>query len=247
MTTSQAEKVIIGDAELYCGDCLGILPTLVGVDSVITDPPYDAKTHDGARYGFRETSSRISFAPCVVSDIVPPMLNVARRWVVAFCALEMYGDYKSAAGAAWVRAGFWRRINGVPQFTGDRPGQPGEGIAIMHRHGKKRWNGRGKHGFWQTPIVCGGPHQTTKPVKLMEMLVRDFTDVGELICDPFMGSGTTGIACMNHGRKFIGIEIDHKYFDIACKRIENAQRQGSLFAPESPADAYDQTDLDYER
>ncbi|MEN8764134.1 MAG: DNA methyltransferase [Thiogranum sp.] len=241
------EKQVIGDATLYLGDCLEILPTLGQVDCVITDPPYDEKTHKGARYGFRHTSSKISFQPADVDVIVPPMLAIAKRWVLAFCALEMYGAYKKAAGDAWVRAGFWRRVNGVPQFTGDRPGQPGEGIAIMHRPGKKRWNGSGKHGFYQFPIVCGGPHQTTKPLRLMESLVLDFTDAGELICDSFMGSGTTGVACMNQGRRFIGIEIEPRFFDIACERIENAQRQGTLFAPDEPRDAYDQTTLDYER
>lgn len=222
-------KEVIGDAALYLGDCLEILPTLIA-DHVISDPPYDAKTHKGARYGFRATSSEISFDPIDPANIVPPMLNASRGWVLAFCALEMYGDYKRAAGERWVRAGFWRRINGVPQFSGDRPGQPGEGIAIMHAGGKKQWNGNGRHGFWATPIVSGGEHPTTKPVSLMSDLVSDFTNYGQSVLDPFMGSGSTGVACVGMGRGFIGIEINEQYFDIACRRIEDAQRQGRLFS-----------------
>jgi len=222
--------VTIGDATLYLGDCLEILPTLGKVDHVITDPPYDVKTHDGARYGFRDTSSKIPFQPCDPAIVAPALLASCNGWAIAFCSLEMYGSYKAAAGDRWVRAGFWRRTNGVPQFTGDRPGQPGEGIAIMHAGGKKQWNGSGRHGFWEFPIVSGGEHPTTKPHKLMEALLADFTHADQVIADPFMGSGTTGVACANLGRKFIGIEIEPKYFDIACKRIEAAYAQMRLFA-----------------
>lgn len=223
----------IGDATLYLGDCLEILPTLEKVDAVVTDPPYDSKTHAGARYGFRDTSSKIPFAPLCVEKTVPALLAASHGWVIAFCSLEMYGDYKRAAGNAWVRAGFWRRVNGVPQFTGDRPGQPGEGIAVMHSgETKKAWNGHGKHGYWESPIVSGGPHPTTKPLRLMQELVVDFTLQDSTILDPFMGSGTTGVACANLGRKFIGIEIEPKYFDIACKRIADAYKQPRLFEDE---------------
>jgi len=73
-------------------------------------------------------------------------------------------------------------------------------------------------------------HPTEKPVQLMIELVEIASQRGAIILDPFMGSGTTGVACMNLGRKFIGIEIEPKYFDIACRRIEDAQRQGRMFA-----------------
>ena len=231
MTQPWKERREIGDAVLYLGDCLEILPTLAKADHVICDPPYDAKTHAGARYGFVETSSEIPFPPIDPAAVAPILLSACEAWCIAFCALEMYGDYKRAAGDQWVRAGFWRRTNGVPQFTGDRPGQPGEGIAIMHAGGRRKaWNGSGRHGFWQFPIVSGGEHPTTKPEPLMAALLADFTARGETIADPFMGSGTTGVACMNLGRKFIGIEIEPRYYEIACRRIEDAQRQSRLFA-----------------
>jgi site-specific DNA-methyltransferase (adenine-specific) len=196
---------------IFHGDCREVLPTLEPVDHVICDPPYDAKTHSGARYGFRETSSRIPFAPLDVSATVPLLLAAAREWVVAFCALEMYGAYRDASGDKWVRAAFWRRSNGVPQFTGDRPGQPGEGIAVMHSGAvKKRWNGKGRHGFWEYPIVSGGPHPTTKPLSLMTALVQDFTQPGQAIVDPMCGSGTTLRAAKDLGRRAIGIELEER-------------------------------------
>lgn len=206
---------------IYHGDCREILPALPKVDLVLTDPPYDEKTHKGARYGFRETSSEIPFAPLdAIESLVREMLNLSRGWVICFCSLEMYGEYKSASKDAWVRAGFWRRPNGVPQFSGDRPGQPGEGIAIMHSGGKKIWNGSGRHGFWEFCIEQKNRvHPTQKPLPLMLQLVNDFSQIGETILDPFMGSGTTLRAAKDLGRKAIGIEREEQYCEIAATRL----------------------------
>lgn len=211
---------------IYHGDCRESLSAL-SVDHVITDPPYDSKTHDGARTGGDgQTVLRIDFAP-VNADLayVSLLLAAAARWVVAFCSMEQLGDYKRASGACWVRAGFWRRTDGCPQFTGDRPGQPGEGVAVMHREGKKVWNGGGRHAYW----ICGverndRAHPTQKPESLMRDLVADFTTAGETILDPFMGSGTTLVAAKRLGRKAIGIELEERYCEIAAKRLA----QGAL-------------------
>ena len=124
-----------------------------------------------------------------------------------------------------VRLGIWRKRNGAPQFTGDRPGTGWEAVAICHRPGKKRWNGGGRHGFWDVPKVNFAGHPTSKPVALYEAFASDFTEAGSTILDPFMGSGTTGVACVKTGRKFIGIELDRGYFDIAVKRIEKALKE----------------------
>jgi site-specific DNA-methyltransferase (adenine-specific) len=211
-----------GAVQIYHGDCLELMPLLGAVDHVITDPPYDAKTHKGARYGFHETSSEIEFAPLTdLPTLTVALLGLSRRWVVCFCSLEMLGGYSAATGDAWVRSGFWRRPNGVPQFTGDRPGQPGEGIAIMHREDcRKRWNGSGHHAFWDDPIVqTDRVHPTQKPLRLMSELVRLFTDPGELIFDPFAGSGTTLRAAKDCGRRAIGIEISEQYCEVAARRM----------------------------
>jgi len=244
--------VLSGESEgcVVTGDCLEIMADMPDgcVDAVVTDPPYDAKTHNGARYGFRATSSKIPFAPLLdVSTVVASLLRVSLGWVVAFCSLEMYGDYKRAAENRWVRAGFWRRPNGVPQFTGDRPGQPGEGIAIMHAGGIKRWNGGGRHGFWVANIEQHGRvHPTEKPLGLMQSLVADFTNPGDTIFDPHCGSGTTCVAAKKLGRRWIGIEIDPAYAEIARNRVKSTPRplfteaaeakpeQADLFAGAAP-------------
>jgi site-specific DNA-methyltransferase (adenine-specific) len=210
----------------HCGitifhcDCREILPTLDPVDLVLTDPPYDERTHKGARNGFAGRSA-IDFEPLIDLDgLVTALISLSRRWVVAFCSVEMIGAYANAAGEAWVRSGFWRRPNGVPQFSGDRPGQPGEGVAIMHRVGPKRWNGGGHHAFWVSNIEQHGRiHPTQKPERLISEMLRQFSDEGETILDPFMGSGTTLRAAKDLGRRAIGIEIEERYCEIAARRL----------------------------
>jgi site-specific DNA-methyltransferase (adenine-specific) len=225
-----------GIVRIFYGDCCDILPELPDVDHVITDPPYDAMTHDGARAADRGgphgmTHGRVSkpivmgFAPFDVAAQLPLLLASARRWVIAFCALEMLGDYKREAGERWVRGGFWHRLDGAPQFTGDRPGQPGDGLAIMHALGKKTWNGGGHAAFWASNVVkVDRQHPAQKPEPLMRALVRQFTDEGDLILDPFAGSGTTGVAANRLGRRCILSEKEERSVEIAAKRCQ----QGAL-------------------
>lgn len=212
---------------IYHGDCADVFCHLGRVDHVITDPPYDDKTHKGARTGGDGSVVVEMGFGAINSDLefVPRLLILARRWVVCFCSLEQLGAYRTASGASWVRAGFWRRPDGCPQFTGDRPGQPGEGLAIMHNKGKKAWNGGGHHAFWEYGIErTDRVHPTQKPEQLMCQIVTQFTTPGETILDPFTGSGTTLIAAKRLGRKAIGIEREEKYCEIAAKRLS----QGAL-------------------
>jgi site-specific DNA-methyltransferase (adenine-specific) len=137
-----------------------------------------------------------------------------------------------AAGLDWVRAGVWLKPNGLPQFTGDRPAQGFESLAIAHLGGKKSWNGGGTRAVWTHNLDhsagSGGQneHPTTKPLSLMLELISLFTSPGDLILDPFAGSATTGLAALRLGRRFIGIERDPKYFRLACDRLR-AEEQGS--------------------
>ena len=239
------ERVEIGDAVLYRGDCLEILPALPKVDAVITDPPYDERTHSRAR-SLKDGGSDIGidFAPLADFRHLGAMFAASSGWVLAFCALEQFGSYQKAAGPdRWMRAAVWDRPDGTPQISGDRPGQGAEGIAVMHsRETKPAWNGGGQRGLWRFPrnkLDTG--HPTTKPLPLMVTLVSLFATGS--VCDPFMGSGTTGVACAQLGRKFIGIEIEPRYFDIACKRIEQAYAQGRLFDPKPIQDDYEQVTM----
>ena len=150
--------------------------------------------------------------------------RVARRWTLVFCAVEMVGDSAKDGGRGWRAAGeragleyvrtcVWHKLGCTPQFTGDRPAQAVEAIVCFHRPGKKRWNSGGKHGYYAHPIVLnrGGVenrcHTTQKPLSLVLELVGDFSEPGELVLDGFAGSGTTGVACVQHGRRFVGWEL----------------------------------------
>lgn len=209
------------------------------VDHVISDPPFDERTSNGQRRGIGHRAGcaarEISFEGVTPFRVAPGMLDVARRWVVVFCAVEQIGDYSRAAGdRRWVRAAAWVKTNPPPQFSGDRPATWGEAIAIMHRPGRKWWNGGGKAGLYVGPSAHGTNttslrvHETQKPLALMRALVEDFTDPGELVWDPFGGSMTTGVACLQLGRRFLGHEMQARYCDVGVERLEAAERGQTL-------------------
>jgi site-specific DNA-methyltransferase (adenine-specific) len=215
---------------LYLGDCREVLPTLGNVDHIITDPPYGSVTHAGARSENSLNISTIDFAAITSADLATLaaiFVDTASRWVVMTCEWR-HAAFLEEAGVPIIRLGVWIKPNGAPQFTGDRPGTGWEAVALLHRQGAKRWNGGGHHAVWTCPIEQG-EHPTQKPVRLIADWVRAFSDMHEIILDPFMGSGTTGVAAVRLGRKFIGIEIEPKYFDIACRRIQAALDAPDLF------------------
>ena len=225
------EKVIIGNAELYCGDCMEVLSGMddASIDHIITDPPYAEQTHKGARTG-KGDDVLINF-DSITDDyflnFCAESVRVAKRWVVMTCEWRHAAKIE-ATDLPLIRLGVWHKPNGAPQFTGDRPGTGWEAVAILHRKGKKKWNGGGHHAVW-TVNKTEGEHPTQKPLLLVRTWVEQFTDKGDIIFDPFMGAGTTGVGCVDRERKFIGVEKNQKYFDIACKRIEQAQQQLKLF------------------
>ena len=141
-------------------------------DHAITDPPYDARTHSRARSlkgGGSDIDIDIDFDVLDVGVAAPAMLQLAKRWFLAFCSLEMLGSYREALGDAHLRSGIWDRPDGTPQISGDRPGQAAEGISVAHGPTQKRWNRGGKRGMWR----CGverqdrSGHPTQKPLGLM--------------------------------------------------------------------------------
>lgn len=229
------KKTIIGDATLYLADWREVFPMLDTVDVVITDPPYGIQTHAGARTN-PEKAYQSDARKLITFDSISPddflqaaetFCRLARRWVVMTCEWR-YMHLLDASGLL-VRFGVWVKRNGAPQFTGDRPGTGWEAIAILHRQGKKHWNGGGKRAVYEATVqTVSRDHPTQKPERLISQFVSDFSDHGEVILDPFMGSGTTGVAALQLGRKVIGIELDQQYYDIACHRIEKAWNSRSL-------------------
>jgi site-specific DNA-methyltransferase (adenine-specific) len=219
-----------GRVQLYCADCLDVLPALGKVDAVITDPPYGAEdTHAGHLSSVTLKSGERAGKDLQFSGISKDeLLKMARSWVSLSRGWVIFtSEWKFMLALAeaeiLIRFGIWRKPDGAPQFTGDRPGTGWEGVAICHRAGKKTWNGGGKHAFWQYPKGENrSGHPTGKPIGLFMDFVSDFTNPRDLILDPFMGSGTTGVAAVKLNRRFIGIEIDPGYFEIAKDRIQRA-------------------------
>jgi site-specific DNA-methyltransferase (adenine-specific) len=197
------------------------------VDVVISDPPYDERTHAGGRHNSKDgpVAVQVEFPPVDPVEVGPPLICISRRWCVLFCAVEQLGHYQEACGNEYIRGGIWIKTDPTPQISGDRPAVWGDGVAILHRSGRKRWSRGGHPCKW----VCGVErkerhHQTPKPVPLMLALVSDFSDPGELVWDPYCGSGTTGVACMRLGRRFLGHEMQPHYAKIAAERLHAEER-----------------------
>jgi len=224
------------------GDCLRGLAGLGdgAVDVVITDPPYEAEAHTSerlvARAGGRLEREPLTFPPITEelrTESARHMARLARRWILVFCQVEAVMKWRAAleaGGAVYKRTCQWVKPDGKPQYSGDRPGIGYESIVACHAPGRSTWNGDGSHGVF---IVnkSGDPrtgHQTQKPLALMELLVRLFSDKGELVLDPFVGSGSTGVAAIRLGRRFVGWEMNPAYVSIARKRLEAAREQLEL-------------------
>lgn len=216
MTTMRIEK--IGDATLYLGDCMEVLPTLPKVDAVITDPPY------GINENHKKVASRGKLAaPRDYGefdwDKAPPdaALIDAIREQAKWSALFGGNYFDLPPTSCWL---VWDKLNGDNDFADCELAWTNWPKAV--RRIQWRWNGM---------IRQGGEdrfHPTQKPLAVMKWVI-DLCPKADTILDPFMGSGTTGVAAVQMGRKFIGIEREVKYFDIACERIARAAAQQSLF------------------
>lgn len=211
---------------IYHADCREVLPSLPdnSVDLVLTDPPYSDVTHDGART-FDDTTKLVDFKSVTTDylrDVFALLASKTKRWLVSFMDTHHAGDFEKEAprGLRFVRFGVWVKPNSAPQFTGDRPGMGWEPIVFMHRDGMKmRWNGGGRTSVF-TYCKVNSCHPTGKPLSLVTELAELFSDKGDLILDPFMGSGTTLRAAKDLGRRAIGIEIEERYCEIAAKRLQ---------------------------
>ena len=212
----------IGDCTLYQGDCLEIMPTLGKVDAVVTDPPYGLGEAAGKNlsrgnlalvgdYGSLDWDNE----PCSAEKI--DAMRAISRWQIIFG-----GNYFNLPPTpCWL---IWDKKNGNNDFADCELAWTNLRKAV--RRIEWLWNGMIRKGDDVRQ------HPTQKPVGVMEWCIKHLPDTSETILDPFMGSGTTGVACVKTGRKFIGIELEPKYFDVACKRIEDAYKQPDMFVPQ---------------
>lgn len=305
-------KEVIGQATLYLGDCLTVMPALAKVDAIITDPPYGVLDESWDRMDRRELARFTmgwAAAAALISEYSMVFFGERTRSVVCPILEALHPDVRQII---WNKGGgqiaedklfysyesiyychpedSWEvaapKSLDVGQLIAGARCKAGlsRGAIDMAVRGKKtglcfRWEEgaclptddqvlvlqrllplgddfseafaaakeetsrvlalaraeAGKRAARGVDVIsCPPPsakrHPAEKPVPLLETLVELVTGVADTVLDPFMGSGSTGVACLNLGRKFVGIEISEEYFDIACQRIENAQRQERLFA-----------------
>ena len=234
----------VGRALLIQADCRLVWPHLKA-DHIISDPPYEKTLHDSKNALQRRLRSDsgpelrgLDFEAIdeIRSDVVRLAAGSCNGWFIAFCTVEGTWEWAQAINASpmkYKRACAWVKPDSTPQLNGQCPAQGYECfVCAWAGSGHSRWNAGGKRGVY-THLVNNserhGVHPTEKPRRLMAEILADFTNPGEVILDPFMGSGTTGVAAVQMDRGFIGVEMSAEYFDIACKRISEAQRQGDLF------------------
>jgi site-specific DNA-methyltransferase (adenine-specific) len=228
-------KEVIGGCELYLGDCREIAPTLTGVDAVISDPPYGIDFNFGVERKGRKTG---------LSWGATSGANIQRGWQ------SIHGDNEEFDPTPWLRfkqvilwgannypalppARRWlvwdKRRETTPDHHGDAElaWTSIDGVIRVHR---QVWRGIVREGE-ENVVNEDKCHPAQKPVALMRWCVSMTTGT---VLDPYMGSGTTGVACARSGRQFIGIEIDPTHFETACRRIEAAYRQPDLFVEVPP-------------
>lgn len=236
---------------MHHGDCLEWMRTLPdkSVDHVICDPPYEAEAHTQGRRirgktlpggGRQIVEAPVPFPPITAAERVAigaEIARVVRRWALVFCQVEATHLWATALQPlAYRRTCVWVKPDGRPQYSGDRPGVGYECFVLSHPKGRCSWNGGGKVGVFTHLTLAGAraawnakAHPTQKPTSLMVELVSLFTDPGETILDPFAGSGTTGVAALRLGRRFLGAEKDAAHYATACARLA-AEEGGSTLA-----------------
>lgn len=218
----------IGDCTLYLGDCREILPTLGKVDALVTDPPYGI----GFKYlSYDDTAENLQ---ALIRAAIVPLIERVDRAVITPGQTQVW----FYPAADWIASVAW------------------DTTATFGHCGYSQWMpvliygrdvsgfGRNASGYLKSDVIrfSGGAgvgfqrnaeeraHTCPKPLNVMQSLVGRFTEPTDRVVDPFLGSGTTGVACASLGRPFVGVEINPAYFDIACRRIEEAYRQPRLFA-----------------
>ena len=220
MVQAMIHKEVIGDATLYLADCMEVLPTLDRVDAVITDPPYgmqrDGKPVSTSSHGGHKGYEFMGW------DSEPPSAKI-------FSLIEKAAEKQIVWGANFYPQYFKPSMGWLFWDKGQRISQSDGELAYTNMQKALRVFTLNRASLAQD----GAVHPTQKPLALMKWCIEQAGNP-ETVLDPFMGSGTTGVAAIQLGRKFIGIEREPKYFAIACDRIRQAVAQGQLFAPEQP-------------
>jgi len=228
----------IGAATLYLGDSSQLVAAVGPVNAVITDPPYEFSTSGGGRLrAARDNMERIAADKLdkgFDTGVLTAAVAAGADSVVVFYHYDQVFSIAEwfAASPLNRHAGcFWRKLNPMP--VANRFYQP---EVEYYWHGFRKPFGVNGYDLRQMKRVWEGKvgdtvygHPTEKPIELMRKIVINASNPDDVVLDPFMGTGTTAVAALSLGRKFVGIELDPHWFDAACDRIDRWHRQGNLF------------------
>ena len=258
-------KEVIGRATLYLGDCLEVLQSIPdqSVDMIWTDPPYGHSNGDGDFLAARAEimkDGRATTASVIQNDgaddmrrVVDGMLAQAARVLRHDCCcccccggggprptFAWLAERMDRDGLEFFHSVIWDKRN---PGVGWRYRRQHEMVMVAHRKGGRlSWSGEvdALPNIYAEAKPKDNSHPNVKPAGLIRRFIQAHTRAGDIVLDPFMGSGTTGAVAVGIGRSFVGVEIDEKHFDTACRRIEDAQRVADLFGHQV-LDAYEQT------
>ena len=234
------EKVVIGNATLWLGDCMEVLPAIDRAAAIVSDPPYGIGYVHGGNIPRRGCG--IGGGAITRGAKTKPIINDDREFdpapLLGFSAVLLFGANHFArrlpSGGSWL---VWDKSVGAGPADSFVDSELAWTSAPSVRRNvfRHEWKGlladrTGEDLPGRNPNTWRRHHPSMKPVALMEWCIATAAGQSGMIVDPYMGAGTTGVAALRMGRKFVGVEMDREYFDIACERIERAQRQERLFA-----------------
>ncbi len=209
---------------LHCGDCLEVMQTLDDktIDAVVTDIPYGVvnRPSNGIRNLDKGKADVIDFD---IETVLDSLIRICHGSIYMFCGTEQVSKIRGHLVDAGLstRLCIWEKTNPSP-MNGQYIWLSSIECCVFAKFKNAVYNEHCKSPVWRFPTARGKLHPTMKPVALMQYLIETSTNAGDLVFDPFMGSGTTGAACANTNRRFLGIELDPKYFEIASNRIITA-------------------------
>jgi len=207
------EPVVIGNATLYLGDCRDVLPTLGKVDAVVTDPPFGMGNF--VQVGGNVRGEAVTWNETIpLPDVFEQIRRIARHRII--WGANFFNCFEPDGGAI-----VWDKVQPMPNFS--------KADIASCTHYKKTEIVRIPWTNFAVARKGETDHPCERPVDLYKWCIAYLPPPIRSVCDPYLGSGSCGVAAVRLGCKFIGIEREPKYFNIACRRIEEAQKQGDMF------------------
>ncbi len=231
-------KEIIGDCTLFLEDCYTAISNIEKINAIITDPPYElsdlapGSSHYGMSLRKFESDNYKNIVSGFDLSLFEHLEKICAPFnMFCFCSNKQISkimSYHEERGRSTTLL-VWHKTNAVPFANGVWRGDIEYVVHVKDSGATFIGDAKEKKKVSQYPIVSDLSHPTVKPLGLIQKYIKICSNKDDIIFDPFMGSGTTGVACVRMGRKFIGCEINPEYFELACRRIEDAHKQTDMF------------------